>query len=79
MTKEVKEKIGHFLGLLINLCIAFFSLVLISEPIDSFLLDTFGDYLSDEQWYLCLLIFFYPAWRWRAKPMQFLIWCYQKL
>ena len=81
MTKEVKEKIGHFLGLLINLCIALISIViLIMEN-----LRVLGINQSDAEpliWVL-FLIATYPAWRWRAKPIQFLIWCcksfYQKL
>jgi len=80
MKKEVIEKIGRFLGLIVNLGIA---VVLIAYT--SGLLSTKGviSYTNDALGSILLLISTYPAWQWRAKPIQFFIWCcksfYQKL
>ena len=77
MTKDAKEKIGRFLGLIFNLYIGFGISFVASDYLN------YKHQVNDELvlifFFIFFLIFTYPAWRWRAKPMQFLIWCFQKL
>jgi len=73
MTKDAKEKIGRFLGLIFNL---YFGFVISIEAIDYLHYKHQVDHALVLIFYL---IFFYLAWRWRDKPMRLFIWCYQKL
>ena len=87
MEKELVKKIGCFLGLIFNIYVNY---IFIFIAYDILIYELDGTVATDNPYYeyfkiseyilsILFLIFIYLAWRWRDKPMRFLIWCYQKL